>query len=39
MGCPIGWTGLKPLGMDKYQQFFRLHGLSLEESLKIKAIK
>lgn len=39
MGVPLGWTGLKPLGMDKYQQFFRLHGLSLEESLKIKAIK
>ena len=26
MGWPIGWTDLKPLGMDKFQQWLRLHG-------------
>lgn len=26
MGWPIGWTDLKPLGMDKFQQWLRSHG-------------
>ncbi len=26
MGWPIGWTDLKPLEMDKFQQWFRSHG-------------
>ncbi len=26
MGWPIGWTDLKPLGMDKYQEWLDLHG-------------
>lgn len=26
MGWPIGWTALTPLGMDKFQQWLRLHG-------------
>jgi len=28
MGWPIGWTDLKPLEMDKYQQWLRQHGKS-----------
>jgi hypothetical protein len=28
MGWPIGWTDLRPLGMDKYQQWRRSHGRS-----------
>ena len=27
MGWPIGWTDLKPLGMDKFQQWLHLHGV------------
>jgi hypothetical protein len=26
MGWPIGWTDLKPLEMDKFQQWLRSHG-------------
>ena len=26
MGWPIGWTDLKPLAMDKFHQWWRLHG-------------
>jgi len=26
MGWPIGWTDLKPLGMDKFREWLRLHG-------------
>jgi hypothetical protein len=26
MGWPLGWTDLKPLEMDKYQQWLRQHG-------------
>ena len=26
MGWPIGWTDLKPLGMDKFRQWRQLHG-------------
>nr|WP_052262964.1 hypothetical protein [Chromobacterium violaceum] len=26
MGWPIGWTGLKPLGMDKFLEWQRQHG-------------
>ena len=26
MGWPIGWTDLKPLGMDKYQEWRQQHG-------------
>ncbi|KJH67258.1 hypothetical protein UF16_11095 [Chromobacterium violaceum] len=26
MGWPIGWTGLKPLGMDKFREWQRQHG-------------
>ena len=26
MGWPIGWTGLKPLGTDRFQQWRRKHG-------------
>ena len=28
MGWPIGWTDLKPLAMDKFRQWLRLHGKS-----------
>lgn len=28
MGWPIEWTDLKPLGMDKFRQWLRLHGKS-----------
>ena len=28
MGWPIGWTDLKPLETDKYQQWLQLHGRS-----------
>ena len=27
MGWPIGWTDLKPLGMDKFQQWLQQHGI------------
>lgn len=27
MGWPIGWTGLAPLGTDKFQQWLGLHGI------------
>ena len=27
MGWPVGWTDLKPLGMDKFQQWLHLHGV------------
>lgn len=26
MGWPIGWTDLKPLGMDRFQEWLRQHG-------------
>ena len=26
MGWPIGWTDLKPLAMDKFQEWLKLHG-------------
>lgn len=26
MGWPVGWTDLKPLGMDKFQQWLNSHG-------------
>ena len=26
MGFPIGWTDLKPLGMDKFHQWLNSHG-------------
>lgn len=32
MGWPIGWTDLKPLGMDKFQQWRRSHGVCSEVS-------
>ena len=28
MGWPIEWSALKPLGMDKFQQWLDLHGMS-----------
>ena len=28
MGWPLGWTDLKPLGTDKYQQWLQQHGKS-----------
>ena len=28
MGWPIGWTDLRPLGMDKFRQWFDSHGRS-----------
>lgn len=28
MGLPLGWTDLKPLAMDKFQQWRRQHGLN-----------
>jgi len=30
MGWPIGWTGLKPLEMDRFQQWQLRHSLSLQ---------
>jgi hypothetical protein len=27
MGWPLGWTDLKPLVMDKYQQWLEKHGI------------
>lgn len=27
MGWPIGWTDLKPLGTDKFQEWFKQHGM------------
>jgi hypothetical protein len=27
MGWPLGWTDLKPLKMDKYQQWQQQHGI------------
>jgi hypothetical protein len=32
MGWPIGWTDLKPLEMDKFQQWQQWHGEYLEEN-------
>ena len=32
MGWPIGWTDLKPLETDKFQQWLQQHGESLEEN-------
>ena len=32
MGWPIGWTDLKPLEMDKFQQWRQQHGEFLEEN-------
>jgi len=26
MGWPMGWTGLEPLEMDKYQEWLQSHG-------------
>jgi hypothetical protein len=31
MGWPLGWTDLKPLGMDKFQSWQQQHSVSLEE--------
>ena len=31
MGYPIGWTGLKDVGTDKFQEWCRLHGKSSVE--------
>jgi DNA (cytosine-5)-methyltransferase 1 len=31
MGWPLGWTDLKPLEMDKYQQWRQQHGVSSSE--------
>lgn len=31
MGWPIGWTDLKPLGMDRFQSWLRQHSESLRE--------
>jgi len=31
MGWPIGWTGLHPLGMDKFQQWLEQHGICSRE--------
>jgi hypothetical protein len=31
MGWPLGWTDLKPLGMDKYQHWLQQHGVSSNE--------
>ena len=28
MGWPIGWTDLKPLATDRFQEWLRLHGRS-----------
>lgn len=28
MGWPIGWTGLKPLAMDRFHEWLQLHGRS-----------
>lgn len=30
MAWPIGWTALKPLGMDRYQEWLRQHGESYQ---------
>jgi hypothetical protein len=30
MEWPIGWSGLEPLGMDKFREWFRSHGDCLE---------
>jgi len=30
MGWPIGWTGLEPLEMDRFQQWLRSHGASCD---------
>ncbi|MCH2137419.1 MAG: hypothetical protein MK101_12735 [Phycisphaerales bacterium] len=27
MGWPVGWTGLEPLAMDRFQLWLRLHGV------------
>jgi len=32
MGWPLGWTDLKPLEMDKYQQWQHSHGLSSDNA-------
>lgn len=32
MGWPIGWTDLRPLAMDRFQQWRRSHGVSSEVS-------
>ena len=32
MGWPIGWTELKPLEMDKFQQWQQQHGIYCQES-------
>lgn len=31
MGWPLEWTGLKPLEMDRFQQWLRLHGRSYQD--------
>lgn len=31
MGCPIGWTGLQPLGKDGFQQWLQSHGKSYQD--------
>lgn len=32
MGWPLGWTDLKPLEMDKFQQWLEKHGFDMEAS-------
>jgi hypothetical protein len=32
MGWPIGWTNLKPLETDKFQQWLDSHGISLNKN-------
>lgn len=32
MGFPLGWTDLKPLEMDKFQQWLEKHGVDTERS-------
>lgn len=32
MGYPLGWTDLQPLEMDKFQQWYELHGVCFTQS-------
>lgn len=36
MGWPIGWTDLRPLGMDKFQRWQRSHGLCCPRVTEVK---
>lgn len=33
LGCPIGWTDLRPLAMDRFHLWQRLHGKSYQKEL------